>query len=104
MQVPVLNPQLRNAVLFIVQKDRLSIQKRSKNFVIKGLKTSTFGNDTVLASNIIYEHFGVCADIVNTRRLGQSGNSVVQTAISHVQKQQGRGSGSFARQGSTQRI
>ena len=59
MQAPVLNPQLRNAVLCVVQKERLSIQKRSKNVVIRGLKTSNSGNDTVLASNIIYEHLGV---------------------------------------------
>ena len=81
MQVPVLNPQLRNAVLSVVHKERSSIQKRSKNVVVRGLKASISGNDTVLASNIINEQLGVCVDIVNTRRLGQPGNGAVQPLL-----------------------
>ena len=81
VQAPLLNPQLRDAVLSVVQKERLSSQRRSKNVVIKGLKVSTSGNDTVLASDIIYEQLEVCVDIVNTRRLGQPGNGAVQSLL-----------------------
>ena len=81
IHVPVLNPQLRNAVLSVIQKERLSIQKRRKKVVIRGLKASNSGNDTVLASNIIYEHLGVCVDIVNTRHLGQPGNDAVKPLL-----------------------
>ena len=77
----MLNPQLWKAVLSVIQKERLSIQKRSKNVVIRGLKASTSGKDTVLTSNIIYEHLVVCVNIVNTRRLGQPGKGVVQPLL-----------------------
>ena len=91
MQAPVLNPQLRNAVRSVVRKERWSIQKRRKNVVIRGLKASTSGNDTMLTSNIIYEHLAVCVNIVNNRCLGQPGNGAVQLLnTSNVQKQQGR--------------
>ena len=59
----------------------MPIQKRRKNVVIRGLTASTSGDDAVLASNIIYEHLGVCVEIVNTRRLGQLGNGAIQPLL-----------------------
>ena len=52
----------------------------------------------MLASNIIYEHLGVCVDIVNTRRLGQPGNGAVHPLLTHVHKRQGHRIGPLTRQ------
>ena len=54
----------------ILSKERLSIQKRSKN-VIKGLRVSTSVNEVITASGVVYEHLRMCMDITNTRCLGK---------------------------------
>ena len=69
--MPVLKPKCRVVVLSTVQKERISIQKQTKNIVIKGLLAYTFTNDTTTALNLMYEQLGLCTEITSTRRLGK---------------------------------
>ena len=67
--MPVLKPQFRDVVLSAVQKERISIQKLTKNIIIKGLSTSTFTNDATTASSLIYEQLGLWTEITSTCHL-----------------------------------
>ena len=60
---------LRAAVLTAVHNDLKAKQRRQRNIIITGFKTT--GDDKTTVSELLLYNLGVQVDIVSTRRLGQ---------------------------------